>query len=226
MKKILLLFTTILFLFVSAIKSEAFFFKKRYIFIDGGAHKGESIEAFMKTQAYPLRKWEIYSFEANPELIPIILNKYKNVTVLNKAIWVNDGSVDFYIAAESTLSSSIIKDKKTGMLSKTPISVPSVNFSNWVKKKFRNKDYVVVKFDIEGAEYDVLDKMLKDGSISLIDVLYIEFHNERVHINPAKDKELVEKITNKETRVINEGFTPLPIGKRFNDCLSTSNKEK
>ena len=36
---------------------------------------------------------------------------------------------------------------------------------------------VVVKMDIEGAEYDILRAMLADGSIDLVDVLHVEFHH-------------------------------------------------
>ena len=41
----------------------------------------------------------------------------------------------------------------------------------------REHSLVVVKMDIEGAEYDILRAMLADGSIDLVDVLHVEFHH-------------------------------------------------
>lgn len=219
MKKVLFFLILISLLLFLILQNSVFFNNKRYIFIDGGAHKGESIEAFKSTKAYTKHDWTIYSFEANPELIPELLKKYNGVNILSKAIWINDGHINFYIGTESTLSSSVIKDKTTGKLNKIPINIPCVDFSKWCTENFKKEDYVVLKLDIEGAEYEVLDKMLKDNSISLIDVLYIEFHNIRVHINPEKDNELIEIIISKGIKVVYEGINPLPIGERFNDCI-------
>lgn len=41
----------------------------------------------------------------------------------------------------------------------------------------REGAFVVVKMDIEGAEYGILRAMLADGSIDLVDVLHVEFHD-------------------------------------------------
>ena len=125
---------------------------KRYIFIDGGAHLGETIAHFKKSKLYSQYPWEMFAFEANPNLIPQI-PKSPNLTILNKAIWTHDGGVEFYLA-ENTLSSSILGNKKTGKLSKTPTRVDSVDFGQWLKTNFSKDDYIFVKLDIEGAEYE------------------------------------------------------------------------
>jgi len=168
--------------------------KKRYIFVDGGAHQGETIAHFEKSNLYSRHPWEMFAFEANPNLIPDIPKK-PNLTVLNKAVWTKDGTMEFYLG-ENTLSSSLFGDKKPG-LSKTPIKVDSVDFSQWLKKNFSKDDVIFVKLDIEGAEYDVLDKMLKDESIAYVDRLYVEFHNEKVGVPDERDRELVSAIKKK-----------------------------
>jgi hypothetical protein len=43
-----------------------------------------------------------------------------------------------------------------------------------------------LKLDIEGAEYDILEKMVADGTIKRIDELFIEFHWDKCGI--AKDR--------------------------------------
>ena len=42
---------------------------------------------------------------------------------------------------------------------------------------FSKDDFIVCKMDIEGAENDVLEKMISDGSIEYINILYLEPHN-------------------------------------------------
>jgi FkbM family methyltransferase len=43
--------------------------------------------------------------------------------------------------------------------------------------KERRQREVIVKMDIEGAEYSILRQMLADGSIDLVDTLHVEFHD-------------------------------------------------
>ena len=74
---------------------------RRYIFIDGGAHIGESIANFEKSKLYSKHPWEIFAFEANPNLIPYLADR-PNLTVLNKAIWIHDEVVNFYLGKRST----------------------------------------------------------------------------------------------------------------------------
>jgi FkbM family methyltransferase len=161
----------------------------RHVFIDGGAHKGETIEHFLATDLYQKYDWEMYSFEANPHLISSILTHPK-LTVIDKAIWTDEHGIDFYLG-ESTSSSSVVKDKRTGNLSSEPTRVGSVDFGAWISDNFSLHDFVFVKLDIEGAEYDVLEKMISDGTIDFIDALYVEFHNTKVNVPIEKDVELL-----------------------------------
>jgi hypothetical protein len=48
------------------------------------------------------------------------------------------------------------------------------------------KDYVVLKIDIEGKEYDVVEYMIKSNLIDLIDELYIDWHWKKI---PSISKE-------------------------------------
>ena len=66
----------------------------RYVFVDGGAHEGETIEHLKRTNLYKKHTWTIFAFEANPNLIPD-LPKAPDVTVLNQAIWNQDGTIEF-----------------------------------------------------------------------------------------------------------------------------------
>lgn len=163
--------------------------QERYVFIDGGAHLGETITDFRLSLRRLLYPWDVYSFEANPALVPRIAT-FPHVTVLGQAIWIEDGTVDFYVG-ETTPSSSILSSKQTGHLAKVPIQVPAIDFGAWLRRSFRPEDFLLVKLDIEGAEYEVLEQMLRDGSVELVDEFLIEFHNRKVGISAERDETIV-----------------------------------
>jgi len=57
--------------------------------------------------------------------------------------------------------------------------VPCFDFSAWLMRTFSLHDHVTVKMDIEGAEYDLLEKMMADRSILLVNELICEWHYDR-----------------------------------------------
>ena len=57
------------------------------------------------------------------------------------------------------------------------IKVESLDLSQWIVDNFSKDDYIVLKMDIEGSEYEILPKMIKDGSINYINAAFIEWHD-------------------------------------------------
>uniref|UniRef100_A0A7S3F6Y2 Methyltransferase FkbM domain-containing protein n=1 Tax=Haptolina ericina TaxID=156174 RepID=A0A7S3F6Y2_9EUKA len=68
-----------------------------------------------------------------------------------------------------------------------PLALPNVStvavidIVTWVQTYFSHRDLVILKTDIEGAEHDILWRMLRDGSIDLIDLLILECHEAPKH---------------------------------------------
>jgi FkbM family methyltransferase len=176
----------------------------RYVFIDGGAHIGETVLAFEKTLLFKKHPWEVVSFEPNPELVAAIPRR-PFLRVLDQAIWTRDGQLEFHFSRHETLGGSVV-DTVVQLPEMRNVQVRSVDFGQWLKSNYRKEDIVHVKLDIEGAEYPVLEKMLKDGSMGWVDKLYVEFHGlqqataqkrsaEEIFTVQKKDHELVEAIT-------------------------------
>ena len=63
--------------------------------------------------------------------------------------------------------------------------VSVVDLPSWIEH-LEQPSYIVLKLDVEGAEYDILDRMLERGTLSRINELYIEFHDGRVRTRPFK----------------------------------------
>jgi len=151
--------------------------RPRHVFIDAGAHFGESYQAFRKSGLYSRHTWEIFAIEANPTLAAR-LPEAPHLTVLSKAVWTEDGTLEFHMESETSGANSIAAWKPEGEM--TTITVASFDFSQWVKSNFAEEDYVILSIDIEGAEFDVLQKMLDEDTAKLLDRLYVEFHPQRL----------------------------------------------
>ena len=149
----------------------------RKVFLDCGAHKATSIKKFR--EEYPnADEYEIISFECNPKFKKILEN-INDITFHNKAVWVENNKIKFYLGHGS--SSSLIYGKTRGNLDfDNPIEVDCIDLSKWITENFDKDDYIILKMDVEGAEYKVLEKMIDEDTINYVDKLYVEFHGMRV----------------------------------------------
>jgi hypothetical protein len=57
-----------------------------------------------------------------------------------------------------------------------------VKLSRWLRDNTTIFDYVILKLDVEGAEYNILEKMIRDRTIRRINHLFIEWHWNKVGI--------------------------------------------
>lgn len=164
------------------------------IFIDCGANIGQSIDNFIKH--WPdWQEYTILSFEANPNLAPEFkrFESIENIRFESSAVWTYDGTLDFYLSLRDNVGSSIIKNKVTGRLDSKPKQVPCVDLDRIIRQ-FKPEDYIILKIDIEGAEYELLEYLLSKDTFELVDKLYIEFHTRKVHKTEEDDKKLLLKL--------------------------------
>lgn len=149
------------------------------VFLDCGTHLGEGLNQFVNLYNMT-EEWQIYSFEPNPNLWKqhYELNKYSNIQYINKAIYDNNEMITFNLAYPNTDASSIFKQHIGDNFDKA-VQVECLDLSQFILSNFSKDDFLVVKLDIEGAEYKVLDKMIKEGSILFVNDLYVEFHSHK-----------------------------------------------
>jgi FkbM family methyltransferase len=164
----------------------------RKIFIDGGGNNGSSVRMF-RSKFPKAEEFEIFTFEANPNFNDCYKNL--NVNYKNAAIWTYDGEIEFYLGKNpKNMSASVFKHKTSGNLRKTPIKVKCIDLGKWIMSKFTPQDYIVLKLDIEGAEYNVLPKMIEDKSIAYIDELFMDWHYTKVAIEESKHLLLISQL--------------------------------
>jgi hypothetical protein len=150
--------------------------------------------------------WIVYSFDANPDVFNYIdKSKYPNVHFVNEGVWfescdrfLNQEILNFItnedgngkLVGEKFMnpkvggSTNIMGDKynwghwiENDKKIINSFKIKCFDFSSFIKDNFNKEDYIVVKLDIEGAEYEVMDKLISDGTIDYIDSIYVEWHN-------------------------------------------------
>lgn len=165
---------------------------KNKIFIDCGAHCGESILEAKRRFGNDVK---IYSFEANTNLAKELIDCFKNdsnVKIENKAVWIDNSFIEFYLSTSWSDGSSIYKEKNSGGISENILlKVPCMDLSSFINS-FDKDNYIILKLDVEGAEYEILNKMIEDGTIKRVNELHGEFHPNK--INKPEIKILEEKI--------------------------------
>ncbi len=179
------------------------------VYIDAGGHGGQSIERFKKMMgAIPSAR--IYSFECHPRCYKKLKSYASdNIIVSNKAVWIEDGEIDFYLdmldlttnrgfpGQASTISKTKTEKCLDGQFTeKSLVKVPSIDFSKWIKTKLNKSDYIFLKMDIEGAEYEVLNRMIDTGAINYLDDLDIEFHWHKIGLDKKEHDILVDRLKN------------------------------
>jgi FkbM family methyltransferase len=169
---------------------------RRNIFLDCGGHDGCSVRRFRRVFD-PKERFFIFSFEPNPIFEPNY-GSFRKHRLIQAAVHDRDGVADFYLDREDGDGSTIFKSKLTredggfGTLDKTsPVQVQTIDLSNWIRVHLRENDHIVLKLDVEGAEYDVLEKMHADGTLGRIKRLFIEWHWQRVGVDKDRHDRVV-----------------------------------
>ncbi len=154
------------------------------IFIDCGANKGSDINKF-KINNKDHQSWRIIAFEPNTECVEYmtINNRLDNVELIEKAVWIEDSTMTFYIG--SNTKSSTLRSDKRSLMSNKKRTVETIDLSKYISQ-FNEEDYIILVLDVEGSEYEVLEKMLTENTIDLIDKIYVEFHTNKMN-NILKD---------------------------------------
>jgi FkbM family methyltransferase len=151
----------------------------RRLYIDLGSNVGGTVRDFRSKNP----DFIIFAFEPNPILAEKLRKDFagakSGVHTMECAAWIVDGFLDFYLGKRSDQSSTIITGKKSEDWTvdyTRPTRVQSIDFDRWFRENTSSDDEIVVKMDIEGAEYKLLRRMTDTGSLKRIGDLRVEWH--------------------------------------------------
>eukprot|EP00933_Yihiella_yeosuensis_P068093 TRINITY_DN733_c0_g1_i1.p1 TRINITY_DN733_c0_g1~~TRINITY_DN733_c0_g1_i1.p1 ORF type:complete len:260 (+),score=67.94 TRINITY_DN733_c0_g1_i1:138-917(+) len=164
------------------------------IFIDLGAADGNTFDEFIADDYGPVEncpsggKWEALLVEANPIFSKKLKAIEKNMgggkgtvrSYPDTAAYSCNGQTSFFIDVDKThnywgssMSDSAPDAVKSG---KRKVTVPTINVNQLVYENTIPGDYVILKVDIESAEYDVVPCLAQFKDASLVDRMELEEH--------------------------------------------------
>ena len=162
------------------------------VFIDLGFNKGQSVNLFYELIP-DYAEYEIHAFEPDPSNFNSF-SKFSNVNFYKNAAWTTDGIVKFYLGSNS-FASTLNSSKITNIKQNRYIDVECLDISKFIVNNFKKDDYIILKIDIEGAEYDLLNYMLSTGCLDYINDLFVEFHlNKITNVTPQQHNTLVSEL--------------------------------
>jgi hypothetical protein len=145
------------------------------------------------------RDFEIHAFEANPLFTNGQFLGYPfGVHIHRVAAWTTDGEIAIYVNRDKRLNvqgTSVFKEKITGNLDPDhPVPVKCIDFSTWLRTNFSLDDNILVKCNIEGAEYPLFRHMMTDGSIAFIKRLFLRVHWHKIGMPEDEHKEFMRDL--------------------------------
>lgn len=143
------------------------------IILDCGANMGVSVLYFSKN--YP--NAHIIAFEPDETVLPFLekniqSQNIQNVEVFKKAVWTGETELEFY--TDNGLGGRVGKE----YVNQTPRIIKALRLRN-----FLNKPIEMLKIDIEGAEYAVIQDC--EDLLHNVEHIFIEYHsiyNEEQHL--------------------------------------------
>lgn len=162
------------------------------VFIDLGAANGNTLQDFVNGKYGPVAQcpsggqWQATLVEANPrftaELKQVEVNYAGAVTAAAaSAAYMCEAQTTFYLDTQShehnywgsSMSPNHVDTQKSGHQA---VTVPTVNILKLLYEQTIPGDYVMLKMDIEGAEWDVLPCLSQAPVAALVDRLLVELH--------------------------------------------------
>lgn len=159
------------------------------ILIDLGAADGNTFRHFLnngygEVNGCPSGQWEAYLVEANPrfdqDLRALEVQYPGRVHALpSTAAFTCKGQASFLIDADAEHNqwgSSMSRASNTGLAVQKKVTVPTINVCQLLFENVLTEDWVMLKVDIEGAEYDLVPCLSNFANVGLVDRMYLEEH--------------------------------------------------
>lgn len=163
---------------------------KNSLVIDCGANVGHISKLLSSTGA------TIIAFEPDPLAYSRLARrctKKKNITLIQKGVWDKNATIQLYQHEDSNGSDasftvgSSIKSDKINISRENAHSIEVIDLIQFLREQTQKID--LIKMDIEGAEIEILYKILETESWHLFDRMYVETHETKIpaHVSELKN---------------------------------------
>jgi len=149
--------------------------------IDCGANIGNITELLAERGAV------VHAFEPNPHAFALLEHRFRNqdrVVCYNKGVWVEKRTLPLYLHRQSdedpllhAISSSIYATKFNVDPDKY-VEIETIDLTEFIVGLQSRISFL--KIDVEGAEFDLLQKLIITGVYAQIDLIAAETHEDRI----------------------------------------------
>lgn len=178
------------------------------IMIDCGANIGEVLAPFAIMGATVLAyEPNIYAFEKLSERF----KDNKNVRCINSAVSSRDGTAKLFLHESSgqdplkySTGSSLVSEKQN-VDSNDYVEVEIVDLSKVIKKikEIFKKNIHILKIDIEGAECELLERLMDEDLLADIPYVFVETHEKKIPSLRLPTQKMIERAKNLKLDNIN-----------------------
>jgi len=161
-------------------------YKKKIVIIDVGANIGKNVDFFKKK----IKNNNIFFYLIEPnkyclQNLKKVADKSNNIRIINKAVSINNKPLyltdfEFLHDNKGETARTVMSNKK---INSKIQKVKSLDFNLFLKKITNKKDFLLIlKLDIEGNEYKIINKIIQTKVINKVNYLFIEYHS-KYHVN-------------------------------------------
>jgi FkbM family methyltransferase len=186
----------------------------RGLFVDCGSNLGQGFSYFSRHFAPDY--FDYVLIEPNPHCIAGLRASIPSRTVVDiieAAASTAEGSTKFFGLVEdhrgaTSDGGSIVREHNSVSYEAkdgAAIVVRTFSLADFIAERRKRYDLIVMKMDIEGAEYDVLEDMLRKQSTTRLFSLYVEFHAQYMRepeaaVHRAREAAIVTQLRNQRIR--------------------------
>lgn len=154
------------------------------VFLDLGCYDGDSAMPLLETNKIlgePVVK--VIGFDPRPDLA----NRYKELMAtypgckfVAAAAWVRDGEEQFTIRPKDAPYGSTMMQNKHDWGMGEVVTVKTFDLAEYVRQLAASYDRIIIKIDVEGAEYQLIEHLLNQGVMQFVDKLLVEWHDRKL----------------------------------------------
>lgn len=163
------------------------------IFLDVGAHKGQTIEMMLRPR---FRVDYIVGFDPSPLCHEILDRKFgtnQKVTIIKQGLWSKTCEMDLY--NEGSQGGTIHEDYQTTCNPKFRVThCKFIRASDWFTDHVSTDDEVFLKLNCEGSECEIILDLLDTGEYDKIKAVFIDFDIRKSPSQKHKEIELRKRM--------------------------------
>lgn len=166
------------------------------VFIDLGAYNGDTIALALK---HIPGITQVYGFEPLEGPYKEMCERFQG-----RGYYLRRAAGDIEVGEAKVYVGSAYGDISSSLNINNPNCDPEryeviskIDFPEWLRGNFSgagDRPYIILKMNIEGGEYAILDKLLSDKTIRLIDELYCDWHWYYIGVSEAEHHQLVRRL--------------------------------